>query len=150
MWQRWAKEIFSRVPSWPGNKAVPGTLPCALQMSQQQFSTSSRFMAGLSTLGQPNTSPSPLTRGLLGAFHPSNLFCPLKIGGGVLSIVPVRGMKIKGRVKRRCKDCYLIWVEGILHNRCKTHQRHKQMRQPMYWANARLLTHRSMSPKRPW
>jgi len=149
MWQRWAKEIVSRVPSWPGNKS--GSLSSALQMSQQPFSTSSRFMAGSSTFDQPNASPSPLTRGLLGLFHPPNLFnCPDKIGGGPLSVVPVRGLKIKGRVNRRCKDCYLIWEDGILYNRCKTHQRHKQMLKPMYWANSRLLTHRSMPCTRPW
>ncbi|OXA63644.1 uncharacterized protein LOC110863371 [Folsomia candida] len=80
---------------------------------------------------------------------PPPVSSPSPMFGGLL-IVPSRGMKIKGRVKRRCKDCYMIWIDGVLHNKCKTHPRHTQKQKEKYWANTRLLTHASMSPKRPW
>ncbi|CAL8096832.1 unnamed protein product [Orchesella dallaii] len=61
-----------------------------------------------------------------------------------------RGLKYKGRVRRRCKDCFMIWINGNLWNLCKTHQRHKAILKPPYWANQRILTHATMAPKRAW
>jgi large subunit ribosomal protein L36 len=71
-----------------------------------------------------------------------------KLNAGVF--VPARGMKIKGKLKRRCKDCYFIWIEGVKYNLCKTYGRHKQMRKPPYWANLRILTDATQGPKRAW
>lgn len=64
--------------------------------------------------------------------------------------VPVRGMKYKGRVKRRCKDCFLMYVNGMLYNLCKTHPRHKAGLKPPYFVNQRILTHAMSTPKRPY
>jgi len=61
-----------------------------------------------------------------------------------------RGMKFKGAVRRRCKDCFLMWINGMLYNLCKTHPRHKHGLKPAYYVNQRILTHATMSPKRPW
>lgn len=44
-----------------------------------------------------------------------------------LSLVPSRGFKVFGKVRRRCKDCYLVTRDQRLYNLCKTHQKHKQM-----------------------
>ena len=68
----------------------------------------------------------------------------------VTTFQPSRGMKIKGRVKRRCKDCQLEWKDGILYNFCKTHPRHKQMLKQQYWPNLRIMTYAMQSRVRPW
>ncbi|XP_067413520.1 large ribosomal subunit protein bL36m [Emydura macquarii macquarii] len=38
----------------------------------------------------------------------------------------VMGMKTKGIVRRRCKDCFFVRRRGRLFVYCKTHPRHKQ------------------------
>uniref|UniRef100_A0A8C4VHX5 Ribosomal protein n=1 Tax=Gopherus evgoodei TaxID=1825980 RepID=A0A8C4VHX5_9SAUR len=38
----------------------------------------------------------------------------------------VMGMKTKGVIKRRCKDCFIVRRRGRLFVYCKTHPRHKQ------------------------
>jgi len=68
----------------------------------------------------------------------------------ILSTGPHRGMKIMGKINRRCKGCYLIWEDGILYNRCKTHPRHTAQLKPKYWATQRLMTHATSGFKRPW
>ncbi|KAF0748306.1 mitochondrial ribosomal protein L36 [Aphis craccivora] len=44
-----------------------------------------------------------------------------------LSIVPFRGFKVFGKVRKRCKDCYFVTRDQRLYNLCKTFQKHKQM-----------------------
>lgn len=44
-----------------------------------------------------------------------------------LSIVPSRGFKVFGKVRKRCKDCYFVTRDQRLYNLCKTFQKHKQM-----------------------
>ncbi|VVC45674.1 Arthropod neurohormone/Alpha-latrotoxin associated low molecular weight protein,Ribosomal protein [Cinara cedri] len=44
-----------------------------------------------------------------------------------LSLIPSRGFKVFGKVRRRCKDCYLVTRDQRVYNLCKTHQKHKQM-----------------------
>lgn len=60
------------------------------------------------------------------------------------------GFKVKGVVKRRCKDCYLIWQEGRLYNLCETHPRHKQMSIKKHRKATWILTHATQSKVRPW
>lgn len=36
------------------------------------------------------------------------------------------GLKYLVNVHRRCKDCYLMYIEGVVHNFCTAHPRHKQ------------------------
>ncbi|ODN02831.1 39S ribosomal protein L36, mitochondrial [Orchesella cincta] len=61
-----------------------------------------------------------------------------------------RGLKIMGKVRRRCKDCFMTWINGNLWNLCKTQQRHKQMLKAPYFSNQRVLTHATQKPKRDW
>lgn len=44
-----------------------------------------------------------------------------------LSLIPSRGFKVFGKVRKRCKDCYFVTRDQRLYNLCKTHQKHKQM-----------------------
>lgn len=44
-----------------------------------------------------------------------------------LFLIPSRGFKVFGKVRRRCKDCYLVTRDQRMYNLCKTHQKHKQM-----------------------
>lgn len=62
----------------------------------------------------------------------------------------VCGFKIKGRVKRRCKDCYFVVRDGRMHVICATHPRHKQKVMQKKPHNTWILTHASQSPVRPW
>lgn len=68
----------------------------------------------------------------------------------VYNLVPYCGFKVKGRVKRRCKDCFMVWREGRLYNLCKTHGRHKQMSIVKDVRNTWILTHATQSKVRPW
>ncbi|KAK9502898.1 hypothetical protein O3M35_011585 [Rhynocoris fuscipes] len=58
--------------------------------------------------------------------------------------------KVKLKLQKRCKDCYLVVRDGRKYIICPTHPRHKQMsmvKKPRYtW----ILTHASQSKIRPW
>lgn len=62
----------------------------------------------------------------------------------------VSGLKVKGRLRRRCKDCYFVMRQNRMYIMCKTHPRHKQvaMKSPekMSW----ILTHATQGKIRPW
>ncbi|XP_055701795.1 39S ribosomal protein L36, mitochondrial [Phlebotomus papatasi] len=62
----------------------------------------------------------------------------------------VCGFKVKGRLKRRCKDCFFVWRQQRLYNICKTHPRHKQMSMVKKDKNTWILTHASQSKVREW
>lgn len=62
----------------------------------------------------------------------------------------VCGFKIKGRVTRRCKDCYFVVRGGRMHVICDKHPRHKQKAMWKKPHNTWILTHASQSPVRPW
>jgi len=65
--------------------------------------------------------------------------------------VPQRGYKVKARIRRRCKDCYLVFIDGLLNNLCKTHGRHKQRQKPPYFVNMRILSGVcNGAPRKPW
>lgn len=66
------------------------------------------------------------------------------------SLVQVCGMKQKGRLRRRCKDCYFVMARGRLYVECKTKPRHKQMSMQKSEKNTWILTWASQSPTRPW
>lgn len=44
-----------------------------------------------------------------------------------LSLIPSRGFKVFGKVRKRCKDCFIVTRDQRVYNLCKTHQKHKQM-----------------------
>uniref|UniRef100_A0A1L8E122 Ribosomal protein n=1 Tax=Nyssomyia neivai TaxID=330878 RepID=A0A1L8E122_9DIPT len=62
----------------------------------------------------------------------------------------VCGFKVKGKLKRRCKDCYFVWRQQRLYVICKTHPRHKQMAMKKKEHNTWILTNASQSKVREW
>lgn len=60
------------------------------------------------------------------------------------------GFKVKGRLKRRCRDCYFVMREGRLFNLCPTHPRHKQMGIKVHPRVNWIVTHATQSKVRPW
>lgn len=60
------------------------------------------------------------------------------------------GMKVKGRLKRRCRDCYFVSRGGRLFNMCPTHPRHKQMSIRVHPRVNWIVTHATQSKVRPW
>ncbi|CAH1981652.1 unnamed protein product [Acanthoscelides obtectus] len=66
------------------------------------------------------------------------------------TVVPSCGMKVRGRLRRRCKDCYFVMREGRLYVMCKTHGRHKQMSMVKDPKNTWILSHATQGKVRPW
>lgn len=100
-----------------------------------------------------NQSVSPLvTRGFHGLMiAPSPLGVNNKFLAPVTSIVTqIAGMKVKGRLKRRCKDCYFVSRQERLYVICPTHPRHKQMSMKKKDCNTWILTHATQSKVRPY
>uniref|UniRef100_A0AAG5DC30 Ribosomal protein n=1 Tax=Anopheles atroparvus TaxID=41427 RepID=A0AAG5DC30_ANOAO len=62
----------------------------------------------------------------------------------------VSGFKVKGRLKRRCKDCYFVMRQERLYVICKTHPRHKQMSMKKHDRNTWILTDATQSKTRAW
>lgn len=60
------------------------------------------------------------------------------------------GMKVKGLLKRRCKDCYRVVREGRAYIMCRTHPRHKQMAMAKRPETLWILTHATQSKIRPY
>ncbi|KAL1502601.1 hypothetical protein ABEB36_007722 [Hypothenemus hampei] len=68
----------------------------------------------------------------------------------VPTLIPSCGMKVVGKPRKRCEDCYFVRRQNRLHVMCKTHGRHKQMSMVKDPRNTWILTHATMSKKRPW
>lgn len=60
------------------------------------------------------------------------------------------GLKIVGKVHRRCKDCRMMIVNGVIFNHCKTHPRHKQRQRLTRENNTWILTAVQQTKKRSW
>lgn len=60
------------------------------------------------------------------------------------------GLKIVGLVHRRCRDCRMMVMNGVIYNHCKTHPRHKQRQRLTRPNNTWTLTAVQQSKKRPW
>uniref|UniRef100_A0A2M4C306 Ribosomal protein n=1 Tax=Anopheles marajoara TaxID=58244 RepID=A0A2M4C306_9DIPT len=60
------------------------------------------------------------------------------------------GFKVKGRLKRRCKDCYFVMRQERLYVICKTHPRHKQMSMKKHDRNTWFLTDATQGKERAW
>lgn len=76
---------------------------------------------------------------------PSNLLTIPKI-----NIIQTCGFKVKGLVRRRCKDCYFVRRQERLYVICKTHRRHKQMSVVKDERNTWILSHATQGKVRPW
>lgn len=60
------------------------------------------------------------------------------------------GFKVKGLLKRRCKDCYYVIRENRGYIICKTHPRHKQMAMVQRPEKKWILTHAIQCKVRPY
>ncbi|XP_044736316.1 uncharacterized protein LOC123298390 [Chrysoperla carnea] len=60
------------------------------------------------------------------------------------------GFKVKGRLRRRCKDCYYVRRKERLYIICETHPRHKQMSMIKKEHNTWMLSHATQSKIRPF
>ncbi|XP_054740122.1 39S ribosomal protein L36, mitochondrial [Anastrepha obliqua] len=65
-------------------------------------------------------------------------------------VTQVAGFKVKGRLKRRCQDCYFVIRQQRAYVICPTHPRHKQMAMKKREKNTWLLTHATQSKIRPY
>lgn len=62
----------------------------------------------------------------------------------------VRGLKHVGKVHRRCRDCKLTFIDGVLYNHCKAHPRHNQKQKTPRPASTWILSGVMTGQKRPW
>lgn len=74
-------------------------------------------------------------------------------GSGLLTpcstlLQQVAGFKVKGRLKRRCKDCYIVVRQERGYVICPTHPRHKQMSMKKRDYKSWILTHATQSKER--
>uniref|UniRef100_A0A6M2DD30 Ribosomal protein n=1 Tax=Xenopsylla cheopis TaxID=163159 RepID=A0A6M2DD30_XENCH len=65
-------------------------------------------------------------------------------------VIPNCGMKVKGRLRRRCKDCYFVTRDERLYVMCKSQGRHKQMSMKKKEYNLWMLSHATQSKYREW
>lgn len=61
-----------------------------------------------------------------------------------------RGLKYVDNVHRRCKFCYMHLINGVLHNHCTVHPRHKQQKRTPRPKHTWLITMAQQSSKRSW
>jgi large subunit ribosomal protein L36 len=65
-------------------------------------------------------------------------------------VIPSCGFKVVGKVKKRCRGCYMVMREQRLYNLCKLKPRHKQMSMKADEDKSWILSGVSQGPKRPW
>lgn len=63
------------------------------------------------------------------------------------SLVQSCGMKMKGRLRLRCDDCYYVMREGRMYVMCKSKPRHKQMAMKKKEKNTWILSHATQGPR---
>lgn len=70
------------------------------------------------------------------------------------SVLPIYnsvcGLKTKGRLQLRCKDCYFVCREERWYVMCKTHPRHKQVKMKKRDYKTWIVTSGSQKPVRGW
>lgn len=64
--------------------------------------------------------------------------------------IDVCGMKVVGKPHRRCRDCRLVFIDGVLHNLCSAYGRHTQRRRMPHFKATRIVTHAQQTKLRPW
>lgn len=83
---------------------------------------------------------------------------PMSVTSGLQSLLlpasslisQVAGFKVKGHLKRRCKDCYFVVRQQRHYVICPTHPRHKQMSMKKREYKSWILTHATQSKVRPY
>ncbi|XP_017777668.1 PREDICTED: 39S ribosomal protein L36, mitochondrial [Nicrophorus vespilloides] len=66
------------------------------------------------------------------------------------NVMQSAGFKVKGKLKKRCKDCYFVMREKRLFVICDTHRRHKQMSMVPDERNTWMLSHATQGKFRSW
>ncbi|XP_048513697.1 39S ribosomal protein L36, mitochondrial [Athalia rosae] len=66
------------------------------------------------------------------------------------SIIQNCGMKIRGLLKLRCKDCYFVVRQERMFVFCKSKPRHKQMSMVKRKEKTWILSHATQGPQRAW
>lgn len=107
-----------------------------LNIAKRVTQRSNLLVSSFHLLSKPNVA-SPMQQ--------QNLLVPL-----APNLVPCCGFKVMGKVRKRCKDCYLVRRNERLFVICKTHPRHKQMSMVKDPKNTWILTHATQSKVRPW
>lgn len=97
----------------------------------------------------PSLTQNPIDNSLV---SPTSLIAGLqRLLVPVSSLVnQVSGFKVKGRLKRRCKDCYFVIRQQRHYVICPTHPRHKQMSMKKKDYKSWILTHATQSKIRPY
>jgi len=119
------------------NHCIRFSLP---QLTKKTFSTIPNLVIR-STITTPAIVPATLFQSILG-----NSF--LKPINFVYN--QVAGFKVKGKLRKRCKDCFFVMREERLFVLCKTHPRHKQMAMKAKPKKSWILTHATQSKIRPY
>lgn len=105
--------------------------------------SNSRLFSGLSRI-PTLTSPQLGVSGVIAGSHQSLLPATSPL------LQLANGFKIKGRLKRRCKDCYFVVRQERTYVMCKSHGRHKQMSMKQSEKNSWILTDATQSKFRAW
>lgn len=66
------------------------------------------------------------------------------------SVMLVNTWKYKAKVKKRCKGCYFLYKEGVLHNLCHLKPKHKQILFHPKDKNTWILSGVSTNKSREW
>lgn len=61
-----------------------------------------------------------------------------------------RGLLLVARAYRKCKFCYLMMINGVMHNHCTVHGRHKHQVKKKKPKDTWVITHAMQTKKRPW
>ncbi|KAL1462565.1 hypothetical protein WDU94_014393 [Cyamophila willieti] len=104
------------------------------------FSTLYRPIIGKANLVQEITKPPTQSQ-----CESSSLLKP-----SLSSIILVNTWKYKVWVKKRCKGCYFVYRDGILHNQCHLKPKHKQIIVHPKPKNTWICSGVSTDSPRPW
>ncbi|EDW30144.1 GL22482 [Drosophila persimilis] len=97
--------------------------------------------------------PTAIAAGVTNNSNQTQLVANTNVSAGLLTPVStllqqVAGFKVKGRLKRRCKDCYIVVRQERGYVICPTHPRHKQMSMKKRDYKSWILTHATQSKER--
>lgn len=79
-----------------------------------------------------------------------NILTPSLLSPTNFNLVQTCGFKVKGKPRRRCKDCFFVVREQRVFVLCKSSPRHKQMSMVKDPRNTWMLSHATQSKVRPW
>lgn len=85
-------------------------------------------------------------------FNPISSSIPSTLLTSVQNVqhMQICGLKYVGKVHRRCKDCNLMLIAGVMHNHCKTHPRHNQKAKSKRPKSTWIVTAAIQTKIRPW